>query len=192
MMTNTKDSSYDHVNDMHTSQQLPDISDRHVGDGDVGDRPIDGKARIRRTSIAIALLGGLSVLVIYLIISAVRDGQAFEYFKDVDQIVAQKDNWTGKALRIHGNVVKGTIKRKKAGLDYQFAIHSRGKWLRVHYTGVVPDTFKDCAEVVVKGYIDPQTNTIESKSITAKCPSKYDEKQRLSGCGEALTAAVLQ
>jgi len=148
--------------------------------------------RIGRNSIATALLCGLSLLVIYLIVTAVRDGQAFEYFKDVDQVVAERNKWIGKPLRIHGNVIKGTIKRKKTGLDYQFAIHSRGQWLRVHYQGVVPDTFKDCAEVVVKGLLDPKTNTIESKSITAKCPSKYDEKQRLSGCGESLMETASQ
>jgi len=153
--------------------------------------PPRGSSRLGRNALTAGLLGGLTLLVVYLILSAVREGQAFEYFKDVDEIIATKSEWVGKPLRIHGNVVKGSIQRKKTGLDYRFAIHSRGQWLRVHYQGIVPDTFKDCAEVVVKGQIDPKTSVIESKSITAKCPSKYDEKQRLSGCGEALTAAVL-
>ena len=43
------------------------------------------------------------------------------------------------------------------------------------YKGVVPDTFKAEAEVVVKGKLDADgTIHIENKGITAKCPSKYE------------------
>jgi hypothetical protein len=52
----------------------------------------------------------------------------------------------------------------------------------VTYTGLVPDTFKSEAEVVVRGTVQPNTTgasnltvwTFQGESITAKCPSKYE------------------
>ena len=43
------------------------------------------------------------------------------------------------------------------------------------YTGLVPDTFKSGAEVVVKGTLTPDNQVaVVPDGIMAKCPSKYD------------------
>ena len=42
------------------------------------------------------------------------------------------------------------------------------------YRGVVPDTFKDEAEVVLKGRFDGTTFHTEPNGVMAKCPSKYE------------------
>ena len=44
------------------------------------------------------------------------------------------------------------------------------------YTGIVPDTFKDEAEVVLKGTLSPDGFTVEPNGVMAKCPSKYEAK----------------
>jgi cytochrome c-type biogenesis protein CcmE len=44
----------------------------------------------------------------------------------------------------------------------------------VRYTGVVPDTFKNGAEVVVKGRLGPDGFQVDPDGIMAKCPSKYE------------------
>jgi cytochrome c-type biogenesis protein CcmE len=38
----------------------------------------------------------------------------------------------------------------------------------------VPDTFKDGAEVVLKGRLGPDGFDVEANGVMAKCPSKYD------------------
>jgi cytochrome c-type biogenesis protein CcmE len=40
----------------------------------------------------------------------------------------------------------------------------------------VPDTFKDEAEVVLKGTLTPGGFTVEPNGVMAKCPSKYEPK----------------
>jgi cytochrome c-type biogenesis protein CcmE len=42
------------------------------------------------------------------------------------------------------------------------------------YTGVVPDTFKNDAEVVLKGTLSPEGFTVAPNGVMAKCPSKYE------------------
>ena len=41
--------------------------------------------------------------------------------------------------------------RKRDSLEYRFNVQSNGKVVRAYYTGIVPDTFKDESEVVLKG-----------------------------------------
>jgi cytochrome c-type biogenesis protein CcmE len=44
------------------------------------------------------------------------------------------------------------------------------------YTGIVPDTFKDASEVVIKGRLSPAGFAVDPNGIMAKCPSKYEPK----------------
>ena len=135
---------------------------------------------------AIVLVGAMG----YLIGSSINAGDALEYFKDVHEVLDNTSKWQGKRLRLRGNIVAGTIQKKISSLDYRFAMFTKGRWVEVTYRGLVPDTFKDCAEVVVRGkLIGP--NHFSADEITAKCPSKYSEKQRVSGCGTGLKPAVL-
>ena len=101
-------------------------------------------------------------------------GEATEYYKLVDEVMVQPDEWYGKKLQLHGFVVKDSIKRRRESLDYRFTIESKGHTVQASYTGIVPDTFKDGAEVVVKGELGPHGFTVEPNGVMAKCPSKYN------------------
>ena len=86
--------------------------------------------------------------------------------------MAQPDTWKDKNLQVHGNVVPGSIGRKKDSLDWRFDIQRNGQTLRAYYTGIVPDTFKDDSEVVLTGRLTPEG--FKATEMTAKCPSKYE------------------
>ena len=53
---------------------------------------------------------------------------------------------------------------------------SNGQTIKASYTGVVPDTFKTGAEVVLKGRLGPDGFIVEHDGVMAKCPSKYEAK----------------
>lgn len=99
------------------------------------------------------------------------------YYKHVDEVMASPDQWKGKALQLHGFVVKGSWEQRKNTLDYQFKVENKGKVVRASYTGVLPDTFKDEAEVVLKGRLLTDDHfAVDPNGVMAKCPSKYEEK----------------
>ena len=101
-------------------------------------------------------------------------GQGMQYYKYVDEVTTQPlASWQDKTLQVHGHVVPGTRTRKPDTLDYRFTLHRNGQQLTVFYTGVVPDTFKDDAEVVVTGQMTDAG--FMATDMTAKCPSKYEE-----------------
>ena len=108
-----------------------------------------------------------------------------EYYKHVDEVMKAPDQWYGKRLQLHGFVEKGSILVKKDTLDYKFRIHSNGVTVPATYRGIVPDTFKSDAEVVVKGTLGPNGFAVEPNGVMAKCPSKYEA----SGGGAAAKAA---
>jgi cytochrome c-type biogenesis protein CcmE len=99
-------------------------------------------------------------------------GESMQYYKYVEEVVAQPDTWKDKNLQVHGNVVPGSIGRKKDSLDWRFDIQRNGQTLRAYYTGIVPDTFKDDSEVVLTGRLT--SDGFKATEMTAKCPSKYE------------------
>jgi cytochrome c-type biogenesis protein CcmE len=126
-----------------------------------------------------ALKVGLTAIVLVtaftaLLWSTLREGT--EYYKHVDEVMVQPHDWYGKKLQLHGFVVPRSIMRRRDSLDYRFDVASKGQIVRASYRGIVPDTFKDDAEVVLKGVLTPQGFEVESNGVMAKCPSKYEAK----------------
>lgn len=104
-------------------------------------------------------------------------GESMQYYKYVDEVMAQPTAWEGKKLQVHGNVVPGSIKRKRDSLEYVFDLQRNGKVIHAYYGGIVPDTFKADAEVVLTGQLTP--DGFMATDMTAKCPSKYEAAPRV-------------
>jgi cytochrome c-type biogenesis protein CcmE len=102
-----------------------------------------------------------------------------EYYKHVDEVMTNPDAWQGKKLQLHGFVVDKSIERKRNSLEYRFRVHSNGQVVQATYKGVVPDTFKDGSEVVLKGQLGPHGFDVAPDGVMAKCPSKYEEQKRV-------------
>jgi len=125
--------------------------------------------------------------------STLREGA--EYYKNVDEVMVNPQSVHDKQLQLHGYVVPNSIKRRRDGagnitLDYIFKIQNNparasdaGNVVDASYNGIVPDTFKDEAEVVLKGKLTPTGFKTDPNGVMAKCPSKYEaaEKSALAG-----------
>ena len=116
-------------------------------------------------AVLVAALGGL----MYTTLS-----EGTEYYKHVDEVMANPAEWQGKPMSLHGYVVDKSILGKPGTLEYLFQIQSNGKVISARYTGVVPDTFKDGSEVVLKGQLGPHGFDVSPNGVMAKCPSKYE------------------
>ena len=110
-----------------------------------------------------------------------------EYYKHVDEVMVNPAAWYGKPLQMHGYVVNAM--RARNSLDYRFEVENNGAVVAAEYTGIVPDTFQDGAEVVVQGRLSPDVFTVRPNGIMAKCPSKYEPKPGTpAGPGQATSA----
>jgi cytochrome c-type biogenesis protein CcmE len=133
---------------------------------------------MRHRYIKIGLTAAVLVLAFTgLLWSTLREGT--EYYKHVDEVMASPTDWQGKSLQLHGFVVPGSILVRKDSLDYKFKVQNNGKVVEASYTGLLPDTFKDEAEVVLKGRLTAEGFHTAPNGVMAKCPSKYDAAKKV-------------
>jgi cytochrome c-type biogenesis protein CcmE len=133
------------------------------------------KPKTLKIALTVAVLGLALSGLMYTSLS-----EGTEYYKHVDEVLADPGAWQGKRLQLHGFVVEKSIMQKPNTLEYRFQVQSNGKVLPVSYTGVMPDTFKGGSEVVLKGQLGSHGFTVERDGVMAKCPSKY-EANRAAG-----------
>ena len=102
------------------------------------------------------------------------------YSRKVNELVQEKQKLLGRSVRVEGQLVQGTLTRRDQPCEYRFQIQSGGVAVPVHYPQcIVPDTFQDVAgiNVTVEGQLK-QAGHFEATTIMAKCPSKYEERQK--------------
>lgn len=110
------------------------------------------------------------------------DASGLEYYKHVDEVLKQPSTLQNKYLQVHGFVKPASLQKHldptRKTWVYQFALENCGADLLVTYSGVVPDTFQESAELVVKGTLRSDAKPgwyLDGREMMAKCPSKYTQ-----------------
>ena len=120
--------------------------------------------------------GALCAAFVGLLWTTMQDGT--QYYMEVEEVMADPVAWNGKALQVHGYAAN--VLRRPKSLDYRFeitnSVDDRTHAVTAVYSGIVPDTFDNHAEVVATGHLEGETFHIDPDGIMAKCPSKYEEK----------------
>lgn len=116
---------------------------------------------------ALVIAGSLG----YLLYSSMSDN--LEFYKRVDEVLADQETWIGVQMRLAGKVGEGSIFNKPGTHDYVFRLIHSGESMPIRYSGTVPDSFTENAEVVVTGRLQ-QEGYFAAERLFAKCPSKYE------------------
>jgi cytochrome c-type biogenesis protein CcmE len=141
----------------------------------------EGPGRPRWVGPAIASgLAMVAAAIAGLVLTGMQDNAI--YSKPVDQLLAEKAKFVGRPVRAEGNLVHGSLVKRDQPCEYRFSILKNGAELPVRFAQcVVPDTFRDVPDldvgVTVEGELQ-RDDTFEATSVLAKCPSKYEMKQR--------------
>ncbi|MFZ5890988.1 MAG: cytochrome c maturation protein CcmE [Myxococcota bacterium] len=136
----------------------------------------------------LALLAALLVMgggILVLVMTSFEN--AAVYSRGVDVLVKEKDKLMGRNVRVEGSLVKGSLKRRDQPCEYRFDLSKGGVTVPVRYAQcIVPDTFRDMpgmdVTVTAEGTL-AQNGSFEATHIMAKCPSKYEMRDR-AGRGE--------
>jgi len=105
---------------------------------------------------------------------------SFQYYETLDEF--RTAGMPTDLARVHGYVADGTIRRDVEGQEVRFHVQAtaphaggaEGDTLPVIFRSLeVPDLFKDGAEVVVEGRMDPSQQAFVADLVLAKCPSKF-------------------
>lgn len=119
------------------------------------------------------LVGGLG----YLLYSGLSQNSV--YFLNVSEALAMPKEELSN-IRLFGKVDDAELQRYAGhkGVSFRLLDKTGGSgFIRVEYDGVVPDTFKAGAEVIVEGGIETASGVFGARTLMTKCPSKY-KKQR--------------
>jgi len=99
------------------------------------------------------------------------------YYRTVSEVLDQASIFDGQNLRISGEVVDGTIQYDQENLLLSFSVRDTENdrvTMRANYQGVMPDAFKEDAEVILEGTYNQYDNLFNATILLAKCPSKYE------------------
>ncbi len=119
----------------------------------------------------------VAVAAIVVVVMAMQ-GNSVYYYTVAEFMDKQPALSGGEPIKVNGKVLTGSIKKDDISKTVSFTAIDRtdkSKTLTVKYSGVLPDTFKDDAEVVVTGSYGQ--GTFQAKEMLAKCPSKYTSEQ---------------
>jgi cytochrome c-type biogenesis protein CcmE len=98
-------------------------------------------------------------------------------------------------VRAEGNLVHGSLTKRDSPCEYRFTIEKNGTEVPVRYPNcVVPDTFRDVPDMPVGVTVEGELladNSFAATSVLAKCPSKYEMKER-AGRGEQMPHAAME
>jgi cytochrome c-type biogenesis protein CcmE len=78
----------------------------------------------------------------------------------------------GKAIRLGGMVVKGSLKRARDGVTIQFDVTDGKATVPASFKGITPDLFREGSGVVAEGAFDGG-GTFQATNLLAKHDERY-------------------
>ncbi|MGN6583698.1 MAG: cytochrome c maturation protein CcmE [Rhizobiaceae bacterium] len=124
------------------------------------------------------ILGGLVFLGAATTLTFVALGQKTSYFY-MPSDLATNIVAPGQQIRLGGLVKDGTLVRDK-GTTVTFDVTDKKKTVKVTYTGILPDLFREGQGVVVEGAFNPG-GTFVADSVLAKHDERYMPKNVADG-----------
>lgn len=126
-----------------------------------------------RPNLRILVAFALVILAMVYLITSGFNSQTMVYYATVKELKMQGDDAVGRGFRVGGKVVPGSVVRSADRVQVRFAIEEDGEQLVVVYDGVLPDTFREEADVLVEGKMLPD-HTFQATNVFTKCASKYE------------------
>lgn len=138
----------------------------------------------------LAMLGVATGLTLY----ALDDGLA--YFYGPTELV-QDHVPAGRMIRLGGLVADGSVAKDADGVTTHFVVTDLSSDIRVSYTGILPDLFREGQGVVARGTLDPSGRFV-AQEVLARHDENYipaEVKESLERAGtwkgsEAIGAAA--
>ncbi|MBI2398817.1 MAG: cytochrome c maturation protein CcmE [Xanthomonadales bacterium] len=138
--------------------------------------------RRRLVALSIGLLGlGIAAgFVVY----ALREN--LQHFVSPSDIAAGKAP-QGHRFRLGGVVLEGSVQRSPTSLEVEFIVTDRFKQIPVHFSGILPDLFREGQSVVATGTLEG-----ERRFLAEEVLAKHDENYMPAEVADAIAKAKAQ
>ena len=138
--------------------------------------------RRRLVALSIGLLGlGIAAgFVVY----ALREN--LQHFVSPSDIAAGKAP-QGHRFRLGGVVLEGSVQRSPTSLEVEFIVTDRFKQIPVHFSGILPDLFREGQSVVATGTLEGEHRVLAEEVL-----AKHDENYMPAEVADAIAKARAQ
>lgn len=132
----------------------------------------------------IKFIAGFAVIIVCLLTLVVSSSQQMSmYYLTVTELEAREIEFTDTRIKLAGKVVPESIIKRDGNRTVEFQIwepidmetEKFSNTRTIRYSGVVPDTFRDRADVVLEGKMNAD-GIFVAETMLAKCPSKYESQ----------------
>ena len=136
--------------------------------------------RKKRLYMILLLLTGVAIAT-FLILQAFSQNMMFFFSTtEVQQGKAPED----RAFRLGGLVVEGSVERDPASLKVNFELTDSVTPVRVEYTGILPDLFREGQGIIAKGQLNAKGTFVASEVL-----AKHDENYMPPEVADSLAKA---
>jgi len=125
-------------------------------------------ARKKRLALIVLMVSGIAIGVGFALKSL--DENIMFFFTPSE--VAQGKAPQGKLFRIGGMVVNGSVSRPGDGLTVEFDLTDNNNNLKVRYTGILPDLFREGQGIIANGELD-KDGAFVAQQVLAKHDENY-------------------
>jgi len=125
-------------------------------------------ARKKRLSLIVLMVIGVAVGVGFALQSLNENIMFFFSPADIQAGKAPEN----KDFRVGGVVVEGTVARPGEGLTVEFDLTDNDSVVKVKYTGILPDLFREGQGIIANGRLNPEGDFI-AQEVLAKHDENY-------------------
>lgn len=130
--------------------------------------------RKQRLTWALGLIGGVAVAMSIILYAL---SQNIDLFYTPSEVIDGKGRdmtkpEVGQRLRIGGMVVEGSVRRNPETLEVEFRVTDIGPEVKILYTGILPDLFREGQGIVAQGVMVEPT-VMEATEVLAKHDEEY-------------------
>lgn len=122
----------------------------------------------RKRIIFVGSIFVVSILALAFVIANFRENMVFFY--SPTEVKNVKVN--GRQIRIGGLVKEKSVKKIDV-LNSEFVVTDLENDVKIHYSGILPDLFREKQGVVAKGVYDAEKNEFFSRELLVKHDEKY-------------------
>ena len=105
------------------------------------------------------------------------------FFYQPSQVIAGEAP-AGRLIRVGGLVTNGSVERQPDGLTVQFSVTDNIETIRIQYTGILPDLFREGQGIIARGRLGDDRLFIAEEVL-----AKHDENYMPPEVADALKAA---
>jgi len=136
--------------------------------------------RRNRMILIVLMLAGVGVAVGFAL-KAFNENLMFFY--QPSQVIAGEAP-AGRLIRVGGLVTNGSVERQPDGLTVQFLLTDNIETIRIQYTGILPDLFREGQGIIARGRLGEDRLFIAEEVL-----AKHDENYMPPEVADALKAA---